>query len=59
MPLAEEPAMTKVTRIPAPSVAAARTESHPLVNIALFSAIGLLMSLVVLLLDQYSPGEWF
>ena len=29
------------------------------VKIALFSGIGLLLSLSVLILDQYSPGEWF
>jgi len=29
------------------------------VTIALFSGFGLLLSLSVLLLDQYIPGEWF
>lgn len=29
------------------------------VTIALFSGIGLLLSLSVLILDQYTPGEWF
>jgi hypothetical protein len=29
------------------------------VAIALFSGIGLLLSLSVLILDQYIPGEWF
>ena len=29
------------------------------VTIALFSGIGLLLSLFVLILDQYIPGEWF
>jgi hypothetical protein len=29
------------------------------VTIALFSGIGLLLSLAVLILDQYTPGEWF
>ena len=29
------------------------------VMVALFSAIGLLLSLSVLILDQYIPGEWF
>lgn len=51
--------MTKVTRISAPSVEAAANQSHPLVTIALFCGIGLLLSLSVLLLDQYIPGEWF
>ena len=29
------------------------------VAVALFSGIGLLLSLSVLILDQYIPGEWF
>jgi hypothetical protein len=29
------------------------------VTIALFSLTGLLLSLSVLILDQYTPGEWF
>ena len=29
------------------------------VTVALFSGIGLLVSLSALLLDQYTPGEWF
>jgi hypothetical protein len=29
------------------------------VSVALFSGVGLLMSLGVLLLDKYIPGEWF
>lgn len=51
--------MTKVTRISQPAAISERSESHPLVTIALFSAIGLLISLSVLLLDKYLPGEWF
>jgi hypothetical protein len=27
--------------------------------VALFSGLGLLLSLTVLILDQYIPGEWF
>jgi hypothetical protein len=30
-----------------------------LVTIGLFSGLGLLLSLFVLILDQYIPGEWF
>jgi hypothetical protein len=30
-----------------------------LVSITLFCGVGLLLSLSVLLLDQYIPGEWF
>ena len=51
--------MTKVARISEPAVISARTESHPLATVALFSAIGLLISLSVLLLAKYVPGEWF
>ena len=29
------------------------------VTVALFGGIGLLLSLSVLILDQYIPGEWF
>ena len=29
------------------------------VTVALFSGVGLLLSLVVVILDQYIPGEWF
>jgi hypothetical protein len=54
-----ESVMTKATRIAAPAEVSAATESHPLVTITLFCAIGLLVSLGVVLLDQYLPGEWF
>ena len=30
-----------------------------LISISLFCGIGLLLSLSVLILDQYIPGEWF
>ena len=30
-----------------------------LISVAIFSGIGLLISLSVLLLDQYIPGDWF
>jgi hypothetical protein len=30
-----------------------------LVTVALFSGVGLLLSLSVLILDQNIPGEWF
>jgi hypothetical protein len=29
------------------------------VTVALFSGLGLLLSISVLILDQYVPGEWF
>ena len=34
-------------------------EIETFVSVAIFSGLGLLMGLVVLLLDQYIPGEWF
>ena len=30
-----------------------------LVSVAIFSGVGLLISLSVLLLDRYIPGDWF
>jgi hypothetical protein len=30
-----------------------------LISVAIFSGLGLLISLSVLLLDRYIPGEWF
>jgi hypothetical protein len=30
-----------------------------LVSVAIFSCVGLLISVSVLLLDQYIPGDWF
>jgi ElaB/YqjD/DUF883 family membrane-anchored ribosome-binding protein len=51
--------MTKATRIAAQAEVSATTESHPLVSIAIFSAIGLLISLLVIIADQHLPGEWF
>jgi len=29
------------------------------VTVALFSGVGLFLSLSVVILDQYNPGEWF
>jgi hypothetical protein len=54
--------MTKATPISAPVSTvetSASAETHQLVSIALFSAIGLLISLLVILADQHLPGEWF
>jgi hypothetical protein len=30
-----------------------------LIIVAIFSGVGLLLSLSVLILDKYTPGEWF
>ena len=32
---------------------------HGLISVAIFSAVGLLISLSVLLLDRHIPGDWF
>lgn len=45
--------------LPARSDAAAGTDRSSLIAVLMFSAIGLLISLSVILLDQYIPGEWF
>ena len=34
-------------------------EIESLVSVVMFSGLGLLTGLIVLLLDQYIPGEWF
>jgi hypothetical protein len=34
-------------------------EFETLISVALFCGVGLLISLSVLVLDQYIPGEWF
>jgi hypothetical protein len=36
-----------------------RGKFDSLVSVALFSGIGLLLSVSVLILDKYAPGEWF
>jgi hypothetical protein len=42
-------------RVSAESVA----EIDTFVQVALFSGVGLLLSLSILILDQHIPGEWF
>jgi hypothetical protein len=34
-------------------------EFETLISVALFSGIGLLLSVGVIVLDKYTPGEWF
>jgi hypothetical protein len=55
--------MTKATHISAPISTPVETsasaETRQLVSIALFSAVGLLISLLVIIADQHLPGEWF
>jgi hypothetical protein len=44
-------------RIPASTASSEKSESHPLVSIALFSGIGLLVSLVAILTGV--QGAWY
>ena len=39
--------------------ASAASVANIVIRVALFSGVGLLLSLSVLILDQYIPGEWF
>ena len=41
------------------SIALEGSKAHDLLAIAVFCGFGLLVSLSVLLLDQYVPGDWF
>jgi hypothetical protein len=51
--------MVEATEV-APIVAAqAKASTGGFVPVALFCGVGLLLSLAVLILDQYVPGDWF
>jgi hypothetical protein len=56
-----EPDMPKAARISAPipasTISSERSESHPLVSIAIFSGIGLLVSLIAILMGV--QGAWY
>jgi hypothetical protein len=56
-----EPGMSKVVRvstsIPASKISSRESDHHQLISIALFSGIGLLVSLIAVLLGV--PGMWF
>jgi hypothetical protein len=41
------------------SIALVDSTARDLFSIAVFCGLGLLVSLSVLLLDQYVPGDWF
>ena len=45
------------TPVPASAAVSEKSDGHPLVTIALFSGIGLLVSLVAILMGV--SGEWF
>ncbi|HET7125151.1 MAG TPA: hypothetical protein VFI51_13650 [Bradyrhizobium sp.] len=50
---------TAIARLLPRALASSVTGVDSLVAVALFSGIGLLLSLSVVILDQYIPGEWF
>jgi len=56
-----EPDMPKAVRvsaqIPASAASSEKSESHPLVSIALFSGVGLLVSLIAVILGV--SGVWY
>jgi hypothetical protein len=37
----------------------AKTEMSDFISVAVFSGVGLLLSLAVIILDQISPSQWF
>jgi hypothetical protein len=48
-----------IARFFARASATSLTSIDSFITIALFSGMGLLLSLLVLILDQQIPGEWF
>jgi hypothetical protein len=48
-----------IARIFPHASAASLANIDTFIRVALFSGVGLLLSLSVLILDQYIPGEWF
>jgi hypothetical protein len=48
-----------IARLFARASATSLASINSFIPIALFSGIGLLLSLLVLILDQQIPGEWF
>jgi hypothetical protein len=57
--LEEDTVSAAITRILQRASAASVAEIDMFVQVALFSGIGLPLSLPVLVLDQNTPGEWF
>lgn len=47
------------TGLPTKPSTEATTEFQTFISVGLFCAIGLLLSVGVLVLDKYIPGEWF
>jgi len=50
---------TAIARHLARSSEKTATSFNGLVAVAIFSGVGLLISLSVLILDRYIPGDWF
>lgn len=57
--LTERDMNTVVARYLERSSAKTAASFDGMVSVAIFSGLGLLISLSVLLLDQYIPGDWF
>jgi hypothetical protein len=57
--ISERDMSVAIARIFPRASAASVANIDAFVGVALFSGIGLLLSLSVLILDQYIPGEWF
>jgi hypothetical protein len=55
----EDDITAAIARILPRASAASVANIDTFVRVALFSGVGLLLSLSVLILDQYIPGEWF
>ena len=51
--------MTAFIQTIAKGTAKANSEFETLVQLGLFSGLGLLISVGIILLDKYMPGEWF
>jgi hypothetical protein len=57
--LEEDIMSAAIARILPRASAASVVEIDTFVQVALFSGVGLLLSLSILILDQHIPGEWF
>jgi len=57
--MCKEADMVKASPIAAKSNVSSSAETHPLVTLGLFCGLGLLLSLLAIIADQYMPGEWF
>jgi hypothetical protein len=51
--------MIEATEIAPIAAAQAETSTDGFVPVATFCGLGLLLSLAVLILDRYVPGDWF